>query len=47
MNWLMNHELVHIVAGDQAAHADRIARRLFLGKVTRCPRTRSRSSGST
>ncbi|HEX5043245.1 MAG TPA: hypothetical protein VFV75_10080 [Candidatus Polarisedimenticolaceae bacterium] len=34
MNWLMNHELVHIVTGDQAAHADRIARRLFLGKVT-------------
>jgi hypothetical protein len=33
MNWLMNHELVHIVAGDQAAHADRMARRLFLGKV--------------
>ena len=37
MNWLMNHELVHIVASDQSAHADRIARKLFLGKVAPVP----------
>ena len=33
LNWLMNHELVHIVASDQTARSDRIARRLFRGKV--------------
>ena len=33
MNWLMNHELVHIVAADQAARRDRSYRRLFQGKV--------------
>ena len=33
MNWLMNHELVHIVAVDQAAGSDRTFRKLFQGKV--------------
>jgi len=33
MNWMMNHELVHIVAGDKAAGADIFFRSLFLGKV--------------
>lgn len=33
MNWLMHHELVHVVSTDKAAGADSAARRLFLGKV--------------
>lgn len=33
MNWMMNHELVHIVVGDKAAGADNFFRSLFLGKV--------------
>ncbi|MGB6848422.1 MAG: hypothetical protein WBG05_09490, partial [Thermoanaerobaculia bacterium] len=33
MNWIMNHELVHIVAMDQASSSDRFFRRLFRGKV--------------
>lgn len=33
MNWLMNHELVHITAMDQAADADKFFRSFFLGKV--------------
>jgi hypothetical protein len=33
MNWLMNHELVHITMVDQAAKADRRARAAFGGKV--------------
>ena len=33
MNWLMHHELVHVVATDKAAGADLIFRRLFRGKV--------------
>lgn len=33
MNWLMNHELVHVAAADQAAGADRFFRGLFQGKV--------------
>jgi hypothetical protein len=33
-NWVVNHELVHIVATDQAAPADRFYRNLFLGKVS-------------
>jgi len=33
MNWLMNHELVHIVASDQAAPGDRAWRKFFAGKV--------------
>ncbi len=33
MNWIMNHEMVHIVAMDQATKADRRWRRLFGGKV--------------
>jgi hypothetical protein len=32
-NWVMNHELVHVVACDQASSSDRFFRRLFLGKV--------------
>ncbi len=37
MNWLMNHELVHVVAADQAAGADRFFRGLFRGKVVPIP----------
>lgn len=33
MNWVMNHELVHVVASDQATKGDRFYRRLFFGKV--------------
>jgi hypothetical protein len=33
MNWLMNHELVHVVAADQAAGSERFFRGLFQGKV--------------
>lgn len=33
MNWIMNHELVHVLATDKAAPADKFFRTLFLGKV--------------
>jgi hypothetical protein len=33
MNWLLNHELVHIAVVDQAAPRDRRWRRFFAGKV--------------
>jgi hypothetical protein len=33
MNWLMHHELVHVVATDKAADSDLLVRRLFHGKV--------------
>ncbi|MBN2564888.1 MAG: hypothetical protein JXB46_04175 [Candidatus Eisenbacteria bacterium] len=33
MNWVMNHELVHVVCCDQAAPADRFFRTIFFGKV--------------
>jgi hypothetical protein len=33
MNIIMNHELVHVVAMDQAARSDRLWRTLFRGKV--------------
>lgn len=33
MNAIMNHELVHVVASDQAAGGDRTSRSLFFGKV--------------
>jgi len=33
LNWMMNHELVHIAAQDQAAGGDLAARRFFQGKV--------------
>jgi len=33
LNTIMNHELVHIAANDQAAHRDRFFRVLFRGKV--------------
>ena len=33
INWLMNHELVHIAAVDQAAPRDRRWRKFFAGKV--------------
>jgi hypothetical protein len=32
-NIIMNHELVHVAAMDQAARSDRVFRRLFTGKV--------------
>jgi hypothetical protein len=37
MNWLMNHELVHIVAADQASSGDRAWRKFFRGKVQPIP----------
>lgn len=33
MNWLMHHELVHVVATDKGADRDLVFRRLFRGKV--------------
>src|SRR5512140_1695342 len=33
MNWLMHHELVHVVATDKGADRDLTFRRLFHGKV--------------
>ncbi|MEW6509807.1 MAG: hypothetical protein AB1428_02480, partial [Bacteroidota bacterium] len=33
MNWVMNHELVHVLATDKAAGADKTFRALFFGKV--------------
>jgi len=33
INWVMSHELMHIVATDKSAGGDRTARRLFFGKV--------------
>ena len=41
MNWLMNHELVHIATVDQAARADRLSRAAFGGKVARRRRPES------
>ena len=35
MNWLMNHELVHVTAADQAAGTDRFFRGLFRGQGER------------
>jgi len=37
MNWMMNHELVHIVASDKAADSDRFFRKLFAGKIIPTP----------
>jgi hypothetical protein len=37
MNWLMNHELVHVAAADQATGADRFFRGLFRGTVSALP----------
>ena len=48
MNWLMNHELVHIVAGDQAAKRRPHRAQAVPGEgLPRTPRIRNRSSGST
>jgi len=33
MNWMMNHEMVHVFAGDTPSRSDREFRRLFGGKV--------------
>jgi len=33
INWVMSHELLHIVAVDEAAGSDRFFRKLFVGKV--------------
>ncbi len=33
INWVMSHELLHIVASDQSASSDRFFRSLFFGKV--------------
>jgi hypothetical protein len=37
MNWLMNHELVHIVATDRPSGRDRLFRNVFFGKVNPNP----------
>ena len=37
VNWLMNHELVHVTAVDQAAGSERFFRGLFAGKVAAVP----------
>ncbi len=37
MNWLMNHELVHVAAADQATGPDRFFRGLFRGTVAAVP----------
>jgi hypothetical protein len=34
LNWVMSHELMHVVASDKAAGADRLYRSIFLGKVS-------------
>jgi len=34
MNWLMHHELVHVVATDKAAGSDLLFRKIFRGKVS-------------
>ena len=33
MNWLMNHELVHVIAMDKPSNTDKFYRSLFFGKV--------------
>jgi len=33
MNWVMSHELVHVLASDQATRSDKFFRRLFSGKI--------------
>lgn len=33
INWVMNHELVHILAGDKASKTDHFFRTIFFGKV--------------
>jgi len=33
INWIMNHELVHIATGDRGSGSDKIFRKLFAGKV--------------
>lgn len=33
MNWMANHELIHVIAVDEASRRDRTYRRLFGGKV--------------
>jgi hypothetical protein len=37
MNWVMNHELMHVVATDKATGADRLFRDMFFGKVVPSP----------
>lgn len=37
INWVMSHELLHVVASDKAAPRDRLFRRLFFGKVAAVP----------
>jgi hypothetical protein len=34
INWVMSHELLHVVASDQATGSDRFFRKMFFGKVT-------------
>ena len=34
MNWLMNHEMVHVVATDKGNKSDHLARKAFSGKVS-------------
>lgn len=37
LNWVMSHELLHVVASDQAAPRDHFFRSLFQGKVMQAP----------
>ncbi len=34
MNWVMNHELVHVLATEKASGTDRFFRKIFFGKVS-------------
>jgi hypothetical protein len=37
MNWVMNHELMHVLATDKASGADLLFRQMFFGKVAPSP----------
>jgi len=37
LNWVMSHELLHVVASDQAASSDKFFRKIFFGKVMMVP----------
>lgn len=34
LNWVMSHELMHVVATDKPSHTDNVYRSIFLGKVS-------------
>ena len=33
ISWIINHEMIHIVMGDNASRSDRLARKVFFGKI--------------